>query len=216
MSESTLPPGAFDVPGRGAHMTGPAGELIPLAMVKPQDLLQDGAVRELMGEADQLSAAISAFRTAAFEKVAALVELLRDQYGSKAGSGKGNLTLATIDGLWRVQVQVADRIRFGAELQVAKGLVDELVSEWSADANAELKAIVLNAFNVDKEGQINRGALLGLLRLNITEPRWLRAMDALRDSIKVDGSAEYIRFQRRPNPKARWETVSLNIATAGE
>lgn len=190
------------------------GALVPAEVVKPEHKMEDGAVRALFGEAEVLSKAMRAFKDKAFADVDALNDLLDERYGARAGGLKGNITLTSYDGLKRVQVQVADQIQFGPELQTAKKLVDECVSEWSADSGAELRAVVMNAFRVDKEGQINRGALLGLLRLDIQDPRWVSAMTAIKDSMRVVGSKRYVRFACRANSQAPWVGVPLDLALA--
>ena len=68
-------------------------------------------------------------------------------------------------------------------------------------------------FSVEKEGQINRSELLMLLRVNITDPRWLRAMNAIRESMRVVGSREYARFYQRPVPDGQWRAISIDIAS---
>ena len=69
-------------------------------------------------------------------------------------------------------------------------------------------------FSVDKEGQINRAELFMLLRVEIADPRWVRAMDAIRDSIRVIGSRTYVRFYERDVADAPWRSVPLDIAAA--
>lgn len=208
-----LPPGAVKV-GRKVYMTGAKGELVPIELVKDTHRLEDDAVRSLFGRAEVVAAEIAAFKDAAFADVDAFVDLLAERYKTKAGGEKGNLTLTSYDGLMRIQVQVADNVVFGPELQVAKKLVDECLSRWSEDSGPELRAVVMDAFRVDKEGKVNHSALFGLLRLGITDKIWVRAMEALRDSMKVVGSRRYIRFDRRKTPSAPWVSLSLNVATA--
>ncbi len=97
----------------------------------------------------------------------------------------------------KVQVQVAELIDFGPELQIAKKLVDECLNEWSADSRPEIQALVSDAFDTDKEGKINRAKIFMLLRHSIEDERWMRAMDAIRDAMRVTGSKEYVRFYTR-------------------
>ncbi|MGO7690459.1 DUF3164 family protein, partial [Rhizobium ruizarguesonis] len=76
------------------------------------------------------------------------------------------------------------------------------------------RALVMRAFNTEKEGQINKSDLLMLLRLDIREERWLRAMDAIRNSITVTGSKEYVRFYERDTPKDDWRAITIDLAKA--
>lgn len=208
-----LEPGVVRV-NRKLWMTDPRGALVPLEMVKEADRTQDTAVRHLVAAAEAMALVIQEFKEKAFSDVDALQALLGEKYQARVGGAKGNITLTSFDGLMKVQVQVADHKSYGPELQTAKALIDECIEEWSGDSRAEIRALVMNAFNAEKEGQINRGALQGLLRLNITDDRWLRAMQAIRDAEKIIGSKRFIRFSTRPTSKSAWSTIVLDVATA--
>jgi len=116
--------------------------------------------------------------------------------------------------LFRVQVQVADHIDFGPQLQIAKELVDECLNEWAADARPEIRAIVTRAFNTDKAGQINRSEIFMLLRLEIEDARWRRAMDAIRAAMRVVGSKTYVRCSYRESLGDSWKPVTIDLAKA--
>jgi len=206
-------PAAIDVDGSW-YMRDAKRNLVPFTAVKAGDLLMDETVRSMIDGASALSAAIAAFRLEAFARVAEFQGLLSQEYGAARGGAKGNVTLLSVDGCLKVQVQVADLIDFGPELQAAKAIIDELLTEWSATSGDELRAIVHRAFDVDKAGQISHTALLMLLRTNIRDLRWLRAMDAIRDSMRVVGSRSYVRFYARPAPDEAWRGISLDIASA--
>jgi hypothetical protein len=207
----TLHPAAIDVAGT-AYLRDAKGNLVPLASVKATDLLIDETVRAILSEARELSALIAGFKLRAFERVGELQALLAQEYGAKIGGTKGNITLPTIDGREKVQVQVADLLEFGPELQAAKALIDECLTQWATGSAVELQALVNRVFSVDKQGQINRAELFMLLRVESTDERWKRAMLAIRDSIRVIGSRTYLRFYERPAPDAAWRGVPIDIA----
>ena len=196
-------PTTIDVNGK-AYLRDAKGNLVPVETVKPIDLLMDETVRRITGFARQLSAQIGRFKGHTFEDVNAFQALIAQEYGAHIGGKKGNITLTSFDGCQKVQVQVADLIEFGPELQVSKALIDECLSEWSADSRSEIRALVNRVFQVNKEGQINRAELFMLLRVEIEDARWVRAMDAIRDSIRVIGSRTYVRFYERTAPDAPW------------
>ena len=212
-AEEPAPPGIEIVNGK-PYMLNAKGGLEPVETVKAQHRLEDEVVRKVLAYAEPLSAQIARFREHTFDDVDQFVALLEQQYGAKRGGSKGNITLTTYDGLMKVVVQVADQITFGPELQVAKGLVDECLREWSTDSRPELRAIVDRAFNVEKAGRDNRADLLSLLRLEIADERWQRGMQAIKDSMKPIGTKRYVRIYRRSNANAAWEAVSIDAATA--
>lgn len=207
-------PDGREMLGDTAFMHDAKGGLVPVSLIKPQHLLEDELVRTVMGHAMALSDQVARFKEHTFDDLSAFEALLAQEYGSTFGGAKGNKTLTSHDGLYQIKVQVADNIVFGPELQIAKTLVDECLNEWAAGARDEIRAIVTRAFNTDKAGQINRSEIFMLLRLEIEDPRWLRAMKAIRDAMRVVGSKTYIRCYRRDTFDGPWQPVSIDLAKA--
>ncbi len=204
----------FNVGGR-EFMKNAKGDLVAVANIKPADKLQDETVRKIIGYALDLSAQIDRFRSHTMVDLGSFDALLEQEYGAKIGGKKGNRTYQTFDGLMQVKVQVADQIDFGPELQIAKSLLDECMIEWTADSRPEIQSIITRAFNTDKEGQINRAELFMLLRLDIEDERWSRAMEAIRNSMRVTGSKEYVRFYHRASINDQFQAITIDMAKAG-
>lgn len=196
------------------YMRDARGALVPVEAVKPIDRLMDQLVRKIEGYANPLSEEIARFKQHSFDDVDAFVTLIAEQYDRKLGGKKGNTTFTSFDGTVKVQVAIADHVDFGPELQVAKELVDECLREWAAGADVKLRTVVERAFQVDKEGKINRAELLSLRRLNIEDDRWKRAMQAVADAERVIGSKRYLRVYRRDTADGEWKPVTLDIAAA--
>lgn len=207
---------AYTKIGDKKYMTDSRGALVPVENVKTQDALVDEAVRRIMVFAKDISGQIARFKGHCFEDLNGLQSLLEQEYGAKLGGKKGNTTYFSYDGLMKVQVQIAEFITFGPELQVAKKLIDECLLEWGAQSHEAVRALINRVFSVEKEGQINRAELFSLRRLSIADERWQQAMRAIEDSIRVQGSKAYIRFYTRPNLDARWSSITIDIASAGE
>lgn len=210
---AAVPPNAIEIAGH-FYMRDAKGALIPLGLVKPQHLLEDETVNKIMAFAIDLSAQVARFKGHTFEDLNAFQSLLEQHYGARAGGAKGNVTYQSFDGLRKIKVQIADQFSFGPELQQAKALVDECLVEWGAESREEIRALVNRVFSVEKEGQINRAELFMLLRLEIADERWQRAMDAIRDSIRVTGTKSYVRFYIRADAQADFITVTIDLAAA--
>ncbi|AEQ50777.1 DUF3164 family protein [Pelagibacterium halotolerans] len=210
-----IPDGITEFAGRKV-MTDATGRYTPLEMIKPAELLQDESVRKIMGYAIGLMRQIERFKAHTMADLAALDSLLEQDYGlvKKGNRGKGNRTYMTYDTLFKVSVQVADYIDFGPELHIAKELLDECLNEWAAESRAELAAVVTRAFNTDKPGQVNRSEIFMLLRLEIADERWQRAMQAIREAMRIVGSKEYVRFAMREKQDDEWTAITINLAKA--
>lgn len=216
MSEHTpspIPDGRIEVGGK-TYMPDAKGALVPVELIAPADLLEDETVRAIAGFGLALSEQVERFKAHTFTDIGSFEAILAQEYGATKGGAKGNKTFMTFDGLWRVQVQVADHIDFGPQLQIAKALLDECLNEWAADARAEIRALVTRAFNTDKAGQINRAGIYMLLRLESEDARWQEAMRAIRDAMRVVGSKTYVRLYRRDAPDGAWQAVTIDLAKA--
>ena len=96
------------------------GRLVPEGSVKEVDKARDSLVREIAGRAMALQKVMAAFRDDVMGDVAAFVSLSAEQYGAKVGGNKGNLTLTSYDGRFKVQRQVSETLVFDERLQAAK------------------------------------------------------------------------------------------------
>lgn len=172
------------------------GNLIPIENIKEIDLDRDELVKEIFTAIEAPMRDLEQARRNGIEDVRAFVELAAKKYGAKP-SKKGNVTLHSFDGELRVTVAMADVLTFDERLTAAKTLIDECLDEWTQDSRQELKTIVQQAFDVNKEGNISTAKVLGLRRLNIEHEKWQRAMTAIDDSIHTQTTREYIRIHRR-------------------
>ena len=193
------------------HREDAKGRLVPESQIKPIDKCRDELVRELFAKAEALHKAMAEFKLAAFADIGAFVEMSANEYGVNLGGQKGNVTLLSFDGSLRVQRAIAETIVFDERLQAAKELIDECLREWTADARPEIALLVQDAFRVDAAGNIRTGSVLALRRLDISDARWRRAMDAIGDAVQVVGSKSYVRFHRRDG-NGQYQAVSLDIA----
>lgn len=187
------------------------GRLVPVAIVSEIDQERDALVRELAAAAKDLQEAMRRFKLQAMGDVQAFVDLSAEKYDVKMGGQKGNITLVSYDGRFKVQVAISEHLSFDERLQAAKKLIDECLTDWTGDSRDEIKTIVLDAFQVDKEGRINTGRILGLRRLAIDDSRWLKAMQAIADSMQVVGSKTYLRIYER-GADGRYNPIALDLA----
>ena len=189
------------------------GNLVPLANIREVDLLRDELVNELAAKAEAVQQAIRDYCDTAFADIAAFVELSAERYGAAVGGKKGNVTLYSFDGQYKIQRDIAQHLKFDEGILAAKALINECLDEWTEGSRSELKALVSRAFEVDAEGNLSTNRILGLRRVEIGDPRWKRAMDAIAEALQVVGSKAYIRVYKRVGDSDRYVPIPLNIAT---
>ncbi|CVG95200.1 Protein of uncharacterised function (DUF3164) [Serratia marcescens] len=187
------------------------GYLVPEDLIRPVDKLRDDVVLNIVEAAKVLRLAMADFKAASMQQIGDFIDLSSKEYGVEYGGTKGNVTLPSFDGQFKILRAVGDHRVFDERIQAAKKLIDDCVIAWSDGANVNLKALVDHAFRVNKQGRIDVNEVLGLRQVDIDDARWQEAMEAIADSIRVTGTSQYLRiYERQPNGK--YEQISLDIA----
>ena len=191
--------------------TNAQGHLVPLSQIKDIDLLRDDVVMGIVESAKETQAAMAAFKTKAMAQVADFVDLSAEQFDVKYGGAKGNVQLLSFDGKYKVIRSVGEHRIFDERIQAAKAKIDECITRWSEGSSDQIKALVELAFRVNKQGHIDVNQVLSLRQLNIDDPDWLEAMDAIAESIRVVGKTPYLRVYERQGD-GQYKQIALDIA----
>lgn len=194
------------------YMRNAVGHLVPTDQVREQDMLRDQMVNELATQAITLHAALRDYKTRALSEIDDLVQIAADRYGTAVGGRKGNVSLLSYDGRFKIQRHIADRIAFTEELESAKALINDCIDRWSQGANPHIRALVDRAFRTDTKGQLKTSSVLELLRLEIDDDGWRGAMEALKDSIHTVGTSVYVRVYQRIDVTDQYRAIPLDLA----
>jgi len=189
------------------------GDLVRIENIRQVDLSRDELVLRIAERAMEKSTELATFRNQVFDEIEAFVQESASRFKVKMGGTKGNLTLFSFDGRFKVQVANQDNLTFDERLQVAKTLIDKCIKKWAEGADTNLMALVNDAFQVDKSGNVSIRRVLGLRQLDIVDKDWKRAMEAISESIQVVGSKRYVRVYER-NEAGEYRPVSLDVASA--
>jgi hypothetical protein len=195
----------------GEFMVDSQGRQVPLELVSEIDKLRDQTVRRIADEAMKMKEVLNGFKQRIHDDIYTFVELSANQFGKTWGGKKGNITLTSFDGSYRLVVAMDDTITFDERLQVARQIIGECLDRWSTDARPEIRLLVNDAFQVDKAGNISTSRVLGLRRLEISDPDWQKAMQAITESIQITGSKQYLRFYKR-DASGKYEQIPLDVA----
>lgn len=190
------------------------GNLIAIDNIKEIDLERHRLVTEIIDKSKALREQLIKFKVDIMGDIEAFCQLSFERYDAPVGGKKGNITLTSFDGRYKVVRQVQDVLAFDEGLQAAKALIDECVHEWTDGANSNVRTLINDAFQVDKEGKISTSRVLGLRRHQMQDPsgKWEKAMLAIAESLRVDGSVPYIRVYERVGKEGKYEAISLDVA----
>ncbi len=199
-----------------AYVNKGKGEMIALSAIKPEHIEEDELVRRLSIKAAEVNKVLATLRAEVFDEVMAYRELLAEKYNVKRRGTKGNITLSTVDTSLKLSIQVSDTLTFGPELEVAKEIIDGCIRRWSEGSNDNIRALIDQAFQVDKQGKLNTDRILGLKRLKITDDtgEWEKAMTVISDSVRVMASKEHARFYSVDKETGNAARIPLDLANA--
>lgn len=191
------------------------GNLVPVSKIKDLDKARDAVVRRLAGAAQEMNQQLYHFKLLAMSELEQFLDLSAAEYNApmRGAKGKGNITLTSYDGRFKVLRAISEKLVFDERLQVAKAIIDERVHLWSKGANKNIQALVNHAFQTDKAGNVSTSRVLSLRTLKIDDPEWAKAMQAIADSMRASGSKSYVRFYERNEATGAYEAISLDAAS---
>jgi hypothetical protein len=187
------------------------GALMPIERVREIDRLRDSLVRDIVAGAISTHQVVSRFKVSSMADIEAFVELSAERFGVQRGGKKGNVVLTSYDGRYRIVRAIDENIVFDERLQIAKDLIDDCIHRWAEGSSSEIKALITDAFQVDKQGKINVRGILRLRRLNIEDETWQKAMTAIGESLQTVGSKTYLRVYEQ-DPSGEYRQISLDTA----
>ncbi|MBU4273990.1 MAG: DUF3164 family protein [Planctomycetes bacterium] len=202
MQETPVPEG---------YMRNGMGSMVPIERIKEIDLVRDKFVLDVAKRAQSVSTMLAEFKQLLAGDIQAFLELSAEKYGADMGGARGNLSLTSYDGRYRVMRCVADRLEFNEQLQAAKVLIDQCLREWTSGGDSRVRALIDQAFQVDKKGRINSKRILALRQLKIEDETWQKAMEAIGDAVTVTGSCTYYRLYERDD-KGEYQQIQLDFS----
>lgn len=200
------------------YMEDPHGRLVPVDKIDAIVLIKDGLVKRMVAKAQDMQELLREYKDISVSELESHITLAAEEYGVAYGGKKGNITMLSYDGRYKIQRQMGEAISFDEGVMLAKGLIDECLTRWTEGGNANIREIVAKAFQVDKQGRFNAQKLMDLVQMDIDDDTetWGKAMDIIKKCRRVVGVTEYIRaYKLRENGngkgKGEWDCISLDI-----
>lgn len=187
------------------------GHMVPESLIKPIDLLRNEVVLKQVTAAKELQLVMLAAKVQMRQDITDYLDLSASEYGVNYGGAKGNVTLTSFDGQFKVERAIGEHRIFDERIQAAKAQIDACIGRWSEGSSAQIVALVDHAFRVNKQGRIDVNQVLSLRQLAIEDTDWQEAMQAIADAITTVSKTEYIRLYQR-QPSGKYQAISLDWA----
>jgi len=197
--------------------TDKRGQEVHRDLVPHEEKLKTELVYDIVERAQKGVKLMERFKEQTTASIREYMEMMRSKYNLDVAKGsKGNLTLQSFDGLRKIQVAVQQHIDFDEKLSLAKEKIDAYLKEKTKDADPEIQTLIMNAFEVDKKGNVDAKKIFALKKYKISDPLWKEAMELIDEAVEIVGSKSYIRFYVRGSIDEKWHNVSLDFASIGE
>ncbi|WP_320130277.1 DUF3164 family protein [uncultured Sphaerochaeta sp.] len=188
------------------------GSLVPEELIKPYDLIKDQTVMLCFHQVMELRSQMEEVKLQVMQSVSELQDVLASEYKVKLGGKKENLCVTSYDGSIRIIVAVNEYQSFDEKIHIAKQVIDGCIERWSEGTNANLKAIIDQAFALNQSGHMNIRSIVGLRKLNIEDADWVKAMTIISDSLQTVTSKKYFRVYRR-DPFGKYQMIDFDLAS---
>lgn len=195
------------------YMKNRHGSLVPVERVKAIDTLRDNLVKELAKKAKELNKELTDFKALMLSEVASFIELSALEYDVKWGGKKGNVTLTSYCGNYKVERTVQDRIKFDERLLIAQQLITECTEEWmNVEEQGYMASLAAHAFTPGRGGTLSVAKVLDLRKAKVDHPKWKQAQEIIADSIYADSTVTYVRVYERVGESDKYQNISLQFS----
>lgn len=170
------------------------GQEIPSNYIHKLDKEKHSAAERFVKQAIKLNESMARFKAEVIAKCDELYNrALEENKITVRQNAKGGYSVMTIDKKMKVVFTISETIRFDDNIDMAQELIQQYLDTLTGGVNPDLKLLINEAFKT-RRGQLDTKRVLGLLKLEIKNETWIRAMDLIKKAISIDGKKRYITF----------------------
>jgi hypothetical protein len=185
------------------------GRMIPCEYIPQNELNKSKILEWLFALAMKMHEELAMFKTAANNEVQSYLDHIAAEYGQNY---TGNCMISNFSDTQRIVFKQTTKMVANETINVAIKSVDDCIKSWSEGINESLIAIINDALRVDTYGKRDLKQMMRLFTLEIDDPNWRRAMEALKASIKTVESKKYMYFEYRDDEAGDWKSIKLDFS----
>ncbi|GGB82719.1 hypothetical protein GCM10007424_23440 [Flavobacterium suaedae] len=176
---------------------------------KAYETLKDETVTTLCRDAITLNAALADFKEQAFTDTQEVYKLLQE-YSGRHRDGKGNFTIESKDGQYRVSYKRQGKSHFDERShQAEKHIIDFFNSKYEGDQNT--KEMIM-ALLERKKGALDINLIQKLYQFEdrFDDVNWKKGISLLKESYSYNHSKDYINFEHKDS-RGEWKSIVLQF-----
>ncbi len=189
------------------------GDLVKLENLTALEREEDALVASLFPRAKALHDAMARFKYDSMHAIEAMLKRCVEEHGIKKFTKiKGNVQFVSVNGKYKIQRAVDDRIEHDSSVEVAMqkfALYSNVLKEQSGPDAAKFIDLATTA----KNGKYSTSRLIDLLNKDIDHPLYVGAKAALMRSLFISGTKAYLRFYVRSETDDTWLPMPLQFSS---
>lgn len=189
------------------------GNNVPVKYISQYDKAKDKIVRQLHGKFLKLREKMEALVVDTIADIAKLKDIRETENGIK-----GNFSATSFDGKIKIELRQQYNIKLDERVAKARELMlayaESLLKKIADKDGSEkaLRSIIMGAFEANSAGILPYTKILALLRLDITDSRWMEARELLIASIKPEKGKCYLYCSERQTLQKDYVPILLNLS----
>ena len=193
------------------YMEDRNGRLVPLKDISELEHFRNDFAQEMGEKALQLVAVLKYFRNTAEQGIDDLAKISAEKYGVKVGGAKGNVSVSTFNGEFKLVMAVSKYPIIDERIQVVRSILNDCLIRFSEGGKSEAKAIFDAAFESGRDGMVSIARLRLLRDANIDDDQWKEGIDLLNELLKGVVEKSYIRMYQLDDNK-EYKQIPLDLA----
>lgn len=189
------------------------GDLVKLENLTALEREEDTLVKALFPRAKALHDDMARFKYDAMHMIEAVIKRCITEHGIKRFEKiKGNVSFTSIDGQYRVERTINEKIEANSSIESARQLFEQYTKVLEQQSGDDAKEFLSSYFRLNK-GQYVTSRLVELCNKNINHPLYKQARAALQEALFVSSSKAYVRFYIRNKKDDSWEGMALQFSS---
>ncbi|MFN8238606.1 MAG: DUF3164 family protein [Chitinophagales bacterium] len=186
---------------------------VPVKSIRPLDLTKNNIAVKMADKFIKSNQMLTELKDWAFKESDKIYEAQLKAYefeGKQTAAMKGNFTFFSYDKSIKVEVQIGNKMEFDDKINIAKAMIDEYLQDLVKGQSSDVILIVNNAF-VTSRGKLDHKKILNLFTLKIKAPKWIAAMEILKESITTNISKRYIKVWQRDD-QGEYQIINVQFS----
>lgn len=125
---------------------------------------------------------------------------------------KGNVSFVSIDGKYKVERGISDKIEANSSIEAARQLFVQYAEVLEAQSGEDAREFLKDYFRLNKDQYVT-SKLVELCNKSFTHPLYKQAKAALEQALFVSSTKAYVRFYIRNEKDDSWSAMPLQFSS---